>query len=317
MKIIILDGYTLKPGDLSWKGFHDLGQCAVYERTNPAQTYERAKDADVLITNKVVLDANLMEQLPKLKYVGVLATGYNVVDVEAAKKRGISVTNIPAYSTDSVAQIVFAFILNFSQQVMLHSQEVKKGMWENWQDFSFTLTPQTELAGKTLGIVGFGKIGQKIAHIANAFNMDVLFYNPSKREGWDNRARQVGLEELFVGSDYVSINCPLTNDNLGFVNTKLLQLMKPTAYLINTGRGPLVNEQDLADFLNQGKIAGAGLDVLSTEPPKPNNPLLKAKNCYITPHIAWATFEARQRAMEIATNNLKSFIDCKPQNLVG
>ncbi len=317
MKIVILDGYTLNSGDLSWDKFSALGDCTVYARTSSEELYDRAVGADVLITNKVVLSASLMKKLPALKYIGVLATGYNVVDINAAKKQGIVVTNIPAYSTDSVAQMVFAFILNFTQQVMLHTNDVKSGKWTNCEDFSFTSSPQIEIAGKTLGIVGFGKIGQKVAGIGKAFGMNIIFYAPSKKQGFKKFAQQVTLSEVFKQSDYVSINCPLTPENEGFVNRDLLGVMKPGAFLVNTGRGPLINEADLADSLNSKKIAGAGLDVLSTEPPKADNPLLKAKNCYITPHIAWATFEARTRLMNIAVQNLKSFIEGAPQNMVG
>ncbi len=316
MKLIILDGYTLNPGDLSWDKFSALGDCTVYDRTSSGELYERAIGADVLITNKVVLNASLMKKLPTLKYIGVLATGYNVVDINAAKKQGIVVTNIPAYSTDSVAQMVFAFILNFTQQVMLHTNDVRGGKWSASEDFSFTSSPQIEIAGKTLGIIGFGRIGQRVASIGKAFGMNIIFYAPSKKQGFKEIAQQVTLPEVFKLSDFVSINCPLTPDNKGFVNGDLLEMMKPSAFLVNTGRGPLINEDDLADFLNSNKIAGAGLDVLSTEPPKTDNPLLKAKNCYITPHIAWATFEARTRLMNIAVQNLKAFIEGAPQNMV-
>lgn len=317
MKIVVLDGFTLNPGDLSWDGFSTIGECVVYQRTTVGEVYDRSKDADVLITNKVVLDDSMISKLPVLKYIGVLATGYNVVDVIAAKNHGVLVANIPAYSTDSVAQMVFAQVLNFTQQVMLHSNEVKNGKWVNCTDFSFTLTPQIELAGKTLGIIGFGKIGQKVAQIGGAFGMKVVFYNPGRKKGWENIASQVTIEKVFKESDYISINCPLTSDNKGFVNAGLLQTMKPSSFLINTGRGLLINEPDLAAFLNEGKIAGAGLDVLSTEPPKKDNPLLSAKNCFITPHIAWATYEARERLMNIATANLISFINGEPQNVVA
>ena len=317
MKIVVLDGFTLNPGDLSWDRFKAKGECLVYDRTTPEELMERAIGAEVLITNKVVLDASTIAKLPSLRYIGVLATGYNVVDVGAAKKHGVLVTNIPAYSTDSVAQLVFAFILNFAQQVVQHSSEVKSGKWATCKDFSFTVSPQMELAGKTLGIVGFGKIGQKVAHIGKAFGMEVIFYAPSQKSGLGALAKQVSLGEVFKESDFVSINCPLTPENLGFVNASLLKTMKPGSFLVNTGRGPLINEADLAHYLNNNKIAGAGLDVLSTEPPQPDNPLPTAKNCYITPHIAWATLEARQRLMDIAVDNLGAYISGKPQNVVG
>lgn len=316
MEIVILDGYTLNPGDLSWEGIKAFGNCTFYDRTPPELTVERAKDAEVAITNKVILDRNTIEQLPHLKYIGVLATGYNVVDVEAAKDAGITVTNIPAYSTASVAQMVFSHILNYAQNVAVHANSVSTGEWANSIDFSYWETPQIELAGKTIGIIGFGQIGQAVARIALAFGMKVIFNNRSKKET-SLDARQVDLDTLFSESDFISINCPLTSDNAGFINKSTIEKMKPEVFLINTGRGPLINEQDLADALNSGRIAGAGLDVLSVEPAKEDNPLPKAKNCYITPHIAWATIEARTRLMNIATENLKAFLEGKPQNVVS
>lgn len=316
MRIVVLDGHTLNPGDLSWDGLKAMGELTVYDRTNPEQTRERAADAEVIFTNKVVFNRETIESLPKLKFIGVLATGYNVVDIAAANDAGITVCNIPAYSTQSVAQLVFAHILHFANNVALHSSSVRKGDWTQSTDFAYWLTPQTELAGKTLGIVGFGQIGQAVARIALAFGMTVLFNNRSQKATLLN-ARQVDLDTLLQNSDYISINCPLTAENSGFINYVTLRKMKPSAYLVNTGRGPLINEQDLADALNNGDIAGAGLDVLSAEPALPENPLLKAKNCHITPHIAWASLEARQRLMNIATNNLKAFIDGKPINVVG
>lgn len=316
MNIAILDGYTLNPGDLSWKEFQNMGKCAVYDRTPANLTFERAKDAEIVITNKVVFDAEMIGRLPKLKYIGVLATGYNVVDVAAARKAGIIVTNIPAYSTASVAQMVFAHILNFTQNVALHAQSVTSGDWKNCIDFSYSLTPQTELAGKTLGIVGFGQIGQAVANIGLAFGLKVIFNNRSKKDTGLN-AKQVDLDFLLAESDFISINCPLTPDNAGFMNAEAISKMKKTAFLINTGRGPLINETDLAEALNSGRIAGAGLDVLSTEPPTENNPLPAAKNCFITPHIAWATFEARTRLINIAAENLKAFLNGHPKNVVS
>jgi glycerate dehydrogenase len=316
MKIVVLDGYVLNPGDLSWEGIKKMGDCTIYDRTLPELTLERAKEAQVLITNKVVLDQEVIDKLPKLKYIGVLATGYNVVDVGAAKDKGVVVTNIPAYSTASVAQMVFSHILNFAQNVGIHARSVANGEWAESIDFAYWKTPQTELAGKTLGIIGFGQIGQAVAKIGLAFGMKVIFNNRSKKETRID-AVQVELDKLLRESDFVSINCPLTDDNAGFINNKSISLMKPTAFLVNTGRGQLINEKDLADALNSGKIAGAGLDVLSVEPAKSDNPLPKAKNCYITPHIAWATYEARKRLMEIATSNLKAFIDGLPINVVS
>jgi glycerate dehydrogenase len=315
MKIVVLDGYVLNPGDLSWEGVKELGDCIIYDRTSAEQTFERAKGADVLITNKVVVDGELISKLPDLKYIGVLATGYNVVDTISAKKSGVVVTNIPAYSTASVAQMVFSHILNYAQNVSVHANSVAVGEWTKSVDFAYWKTPQMELAGKTLGIIGFGQIGQAVAKIGLAFGMKVIFSNRSKKET-NLDAEQVVLETLFAESDFISINCPLTPENAGFINKATISKMKPTAFLVNTGRGALVNEQDLADALNSGKIAGAGLDVLSVEPAKPENPLPNAKNCYITPHIAWATFEARSRLMKIAEENLKAFLEGKPINTV-
>lgn len=316
MKIVVLDGYALNPGDLSWEGIEKLGDCTVYHRTLPELTVERAKNADAVTTNKVVFDRKIIGELPKLKYIGVLATGFNVVDMVAAKEAGIVVTNIPAYSTDSVAQMVFSHILNFAQNVSVHTNSVTRGDWAKSIDFSYWKTPQIELVGKTLGIIGFGQIGQAVAKIGLAFGMKIIFNNRSKKET-DLNAKQVELNELLSESDFISINCPLTNENSGFINKNTIGKMKPTAFLVNTGRGPLINEQDLADALNAEKIAGAGLDVLSLEPPTENNPLLQAKNCFITPHIAWATIEARTRLMNIATENIKAFLDGKPQNVVS
>lgn len=316
MEIVILDGYTLNPGDLSWEGVKNLGNCTFYDRTPPELTVERAKEADVVFTNKVVLNKEVIEQLPQLKYIGVLATGYNVIDMEAARTAGITVTNIPAYSTASVAQMVFSHILNFAQNVAVHSKSVSEGEWAESMDFSYWETPQVELAGKTLGIIGFGQIGQAVANIALAFGMKIIFNNRSQK-ATDLDARQVDLDTLLAESDFISINCPLTDTNKGFINKETIEKMKPEVFLVNTGRGPLINEQDLADALNNGRIAGAGLDVLSTEPPSEDNPLPKAKNCSITPHIAWATFEARNRLMQIATENLKAFLDENPQNVVS
>jgi glycerate dehydrogenase len=257
-----------------------------------------------------------MEQLPLLKYIGVTATGYNVVDVQAAAKRNIVVTNIPAYSTNSVAQLVFSHILNVANRVELHSASVRNGDWIKSPDFSYSKSPQIELAGKTLGIVGFGRIGSKVAEIGLAFGMKVIFQNRSEKTDLPSGIIQKNISEVFAESDFVSLNCPLTAENGEFVNRDLLKTMKPTAVLINTGRGGLINELDLANALNSGQIAAACLDVLSTEPPLSNNPLISARNCFITPHIAWATFEARLRLLNITIDNLKSFIGGNPQNMV-
>lgn len=307
MKIVVLDGYGLNPGDLSWKGMEALGELTVYDRTSPSELMERSEGAEVLITNKTLITAENMEALPDLKYIGVLATGYNVVDIEAAKARGIVVTNIPAYSTSSVAQMVFAHILNITQRVGHYAEENSKGRWTNNADFCYWDTDLVELDGKKMGIVGFGNIGQATARIAQAFGMEVLLYTSKEQSALPQGMRKVALDELFAESDVISLHCPLTPDTKEMVNAERLKLMKPGAILVNTGRGPLVNEQDLADALNEGRIAAAGLDVLSVEPANADNPLLGAKNCFITPHIAWATKEARTRLMQIAVQNLKSY----------
>ena len=316
MKIVVLDGFALNPGDLSWERLMDLGDCLIFERTKPEEVFGRISDSEVIITNKVVIDKELIGRLPKLRYIGVTATGYNVVDVKVASQRNIVVTNIPAYSTDSVAQLVFSHILNVANRVELHANSVKAGDWTINPDFAYWKTPQIELAGKTLGIVGFGRIGRKVAEIAIAFGMKVIFHNRSLKADIPEGIVQKNMEEVFAESDFVSLNCPLTEENSAFVNLKLLQTMKATAVLINTGRGGLINESDLAEALNSGQIAAACLDVLSTEPPSPQNQLISAKNCFITPHIAWATFEARQRLMNITIDNLKCFHSGHPQNVV-
>lgn len=316
-KIIILDGYTLNPGDLSWDGLQDLGDCLVFDHTPPELTVQRASEAEIILTNKVILDGKSIQSLHNLKYIGVLATGFNVVDTVEARKAGITVTNIPAYSTDSVAQMVFAHILNFTQRIGLHSESVKNGKWSSSLDFSYHLTPQTEIAGKILGIIGFGRIGQAVAKIGKAFGMEVIFFNPSIKENVPDSMSQVPLTELFERSDFISINCPLTDTNAGFINSGLLKIAKSSCFIVNTGRGRLVNEQDVADALNQGTIGGFGTDVLSVEPPAPGNPLLSAKNCFITPHIAWATFEARKRLLETAIQNIRCFLDGNPINVVS
>ena len=308
MRITVLDGYGLNPGDLSWKGFEALGDCTVYDRTTPEQLMERAAGAEILITNKTILTADILKALPDLKYVGILATGYNVVDVKAAKELGIVVTNIPAYSTDSVAQMVFAQILTITQRVEYYTEENRKGRWANSRDFCYWDTPLMELAGKKIGIVGFGHTGQATARIALAFGMKVFAYTSKSAEQLPADITKLSLDELFRTCDVVSLHCPLTDTTKNLVNAERLKQMKSSAILINTGRGPLVNEKDLADALNNGTIYAAGVDVLSCEPPKADNPLLAAKNCYITPHIAWATKEARVRLMDIAVENLRSFL---------
>ena len=307
MKIVVLDGYALNPGDLSWTGMEALGELTVYERTSPSDVLERSAGAEVLITNKTVITAEHMAALPQLKYIGVLATGYNVVDIDEARNRGIVVTNIPAYSTASVAQMVFAHVLNITQRVGYYATENANGRWTNSVDFCYWDTDLVELDGKKMGIVGLGNIGRATARIAQAFGMEVLVVTSKEQSALPEGMKKVTLDELFAQSDVVSLHCPLTPDTKEMVNAARLQTMKPSAILINTGRGPLVNEQDLADALNGVRIAAAGLDVLSVEPSVTGNPLLGARNCFITPHIAWATKEARIRLMDIAVNNLKSY----------
>ena len=307
MKIVVLDGYGLNPGDLSWSGWEALGELKVYDRTSPSELLERSEGAEVLITNKTLITANDMALLPELKYIGVLATGYNVVDIDEAKARGIVVTNIPAYSTASVAQMVFAHILNITQRVGYYADENIRGRWTNNADFCYWDTNLVELDGKKMGIVGYGNIGKATARIALAFGMEVLAYTSKEQKDLPQGVKKATLDELFAESDVISLHCPLTPDTKELVNANRLKTMKPSAILINTGRGPLINEQDLADALNEGRIAGAGLDVLSVEPSVAGNPLLSAKNCFITPHIAWATKEARTRLMDIAINNLRSY----------
>ena len=307
MKIVVLDGYGLNPGDLSWSAWEALGELTVYDRTSPFELLERSVGAEVLITNKTLITAENMAELPSLKYIGVLATGYNVVDIDAAKARGIVVTNIPAYSTASVAQMVFAHVLNITQRVGYYANENTQGRWTNNADFCYWDTNLVELDGKKMGIVGYGNIGKATARIALAFGMEVLAYTSKEQKDLPQGVRKVTLDELFSESDVVSLHCPLTPDTKELVNAERLKTMKPSAILINTGRGPLVNEQDLANALYEGRIAGAGLDVLSVEPSLADNPLLKAKNCFITPHIAWATKEARTRLMDIAINNLRAY----------
>jgi glycerate dehydrogenase len=319
MKIVDLDGYAANPGDLSWDGFKELGELTVYDRTAPEDVLERAKGAQVILTNKVVITEELMDQLPELRYIGVLATGYNVVDIPAARKHGIVVTNIPAYSTMSVAQMVIAHLLNITNQVALHSEAVRQGEWQRNKDFSFSLTPLIELDGKTLGIVGLGNTGTATARIALSLGMRVLAYSSKSAEA----LQQMGLEkaenyeQLFREADVLSLHCPLTEETKHLVNVERLKLMKPTAILINTGRGPLIDEEALADALNEGRIMAAGVDVLQEEPPRKGSPLISARNCYITPHIAWATQAARERLLNIALANVKAFLNGKPQNVVS
>ena len=317
MKITVLDGFAANPGDISWKELEALGECHIYDRTRPEEVLERCKDADVILTNKVVINKQTIEALPHLKYIGVLATGYNVIDIEAAKEHQIVVSNIPAYSTHSVAQMVFAHILNITEQVGHHAEEVRKGRWAKNADFCFWDTPQTELAGKKLGIVGLGHIGNAVARIAIAFEMKVFAATSKVPLQLIPEIKKMELDELFKECDVISLHVPLADDTYHLVDARRLSLMKPSAILINTGRGPLIDEQALADALNHKTLYAAGLDVLSIEPPKADNPLLTARNCFITPHIAWATLEARQRLNDTMISNLKAFIDNNPVNVVN
>ncbi|GGG83264.1 glycerate dehydrogenase [Parapedobacter pyrenivorans] len=318
MKLTILDGYALNPGDLSWEYLNRYGEVMVYDRTPSTEIVERAKEADVVLTNKVPLDTDTLKQLPKLKYIGVLATGYNIIDINQANRQGIVVTNVPGYSTRSVAQLTFALLLELCHHVQYHSDRVMEGKWAQSPDFSFWDYPLIELSEKTIGIVGFGDIGGQVADIATAFGMQVMAYSRTETDqSHRSNFRWVGLDELLAHSDVVSLHCPLTPQTNGMMNKDTLAKMKPSAFLINTSRGPLVVEKDLKELLNRGKIAGAGLDVLSVEPPDPDNPLFGAKNCLITPHIAWATQEARSRLMEIADANLSAYLAGKPVNVVN
>ncbi len=317
MKIVVLDGYALNPGDLSWGGLESMGECEIYDRSPDKMTIERAKDADIVLTNKTLLDAKTISSLSKLRYIGVLATGYNVVDVNAARERGIAVANVPSYGTASVAQMTFAIILELANHVGHHSETVRSGHWCKSQDFCYWNHPLVELEGLTIGIIGFGRIGQAVAKIASGFGMNVLASSRSMKTSQVPGVEMADLDTVFRKSDIVSLHCPLTDDNKSFINPQRLAMMKPNAFLINTSRGLLVDEKALADALNSEMIGGAGLDVLSSEPPKPDNPLLTAKNCFITPHIAWATHAARKRLMEIAIDNVRSFIEGKPKNIVN
>jgi glycerate dehydrogenase len=317
MNIVVLDGYTLNPGDLSWKDLESLGQCTVYDRSAPNEVVPRAKDAEIVLTNKTVLPSDTIKQLPKMKYIGVLATGYNIVDIGTAQDKDIPVTNVPMYGTQSVAQMVFAHLLTLAQHAAHHAQTVIAGRWTSNPDFCYWDMPLIELAGLTMGIIGFGRIGQATARLAIAFGMNVIFYDIAKPSSLPEGCQSAGLDDIFRTSDVISLHCPLTSDTKKVINTERLELMKKTAFLINTSRGPLVDEQALAEALNNKLIAGAGLDVLSEEPPCANNPLLKARNCYITPHIAWATIAARKRLLQKAVDNVASFLKGKPQNIVN
>lgn len=318
MKLVVLDGYTLNPGDLNWEGIKKFGNLEVHDRTPESLIVERCKGAEIIFTNKTPLRESVLSQLPDLKYIGVLATGYNVVDVDYAKARGIAVANVPGYGTASVVQMTFALLLELCQHVQSHSDSVRQGDWAASPDFCYWNYPLIELEGKTIGIIGFGSIGQKVADIATAFGMNIIGFSRTRSDQSHRKNfKWAELDQLLKESDVVSVHCPLFPETQGIINKDSLRKMKPTAFFLNTSRGPLMVDQDLADALNEGIIAGAGIDVLSVEPPAADNPLFKAKNCLITPHIAWATKEARSRLMGIAENNLSSFLNQKPINIVN
>jgi glycerate dehydrogenase len=320
IKIVVLDGYTLNPGDLSWNAMNDMGDLTVFDRTekNLPATLVAIGDAEIVITNKTPITREIMEKTPWLKYIGVLATGYNVVDIIAAREMGITVTNIPDYGTASVAQFTFGMLLEMCHHVGAHNDAVKSGQWAGNSDFCFWNNPLIELAGKTMGIIGFGRIGQTTAKIAQAFGMKVLAYDHTWNKMFENEScRFASMEELLTSSDVISLHCPLNNETEGIINKETLSKMKSGVMIINTARGPLINEVDLSHALNTGKVAGAALDVVSVEPIDENNPLLKAKNCLITPHIAWAPREARERLMRIAVENVSSFLKGSPRNVVN
>jgi glycerate dehydrogenase len=317
-KIVVLDGFALNPGDLSWDALRAMGELQVFDRSADDQVVARAQDAEIVLTNKTRLSAQVLRQLKKIRYIGVLATGYDVVDVDAARERKIPVTNIPTYGTASVAQFTFALLLELCHHVALHGEATRADEWSRSIDFSFWKTPLVELAGKTIGLIGLGQIGRRVAEIALAFEMRVIAADAvrSPVPDWTG-FRWCEVDELLALADAVSLHCPLLPQTRGIINAKSLAMMKPTAFLINTSRGPLIVEHDLAEALNHERIAGAALDVLSSEPPSPDNPLLRAKNCIVTPHIAWATKEARTRLLDTATANLRAFLDGHPVNVVN
>lgn len=317
MKIVILDGFTLNPGDLDWSPLKRFGHVEIYDRTPGHLVLERAAGAEIIFTNKTPLREDTLSQLPQLKYIGVLATGYDVVDITAARRMSISVTNVPGYGPDSVAQMVFSHILNITNNVNLHCRDVEKGGWQKQEDFCYLLSPQIEISKKTMGIIGYGEIGRATARIARAFNMRVLVHTRTEPRSLPENVSCVDLETLLSKSDIVSLHCPLTDSTRHLINSDRLKLMKRTSILINCSRGPLVNEQDLAGALEKGDIAAAGLDVLMVEPPSRENPLIGARNCNITPHIAWATREARTRLLQIAVGNLHSYLQGSAENVVN
>ena len=314
MTIVITDGFTLNPGDLSWTEIENFGAIQYHDRLAPERVAEKCRDANIIVVNKTPINAHTIAAASHLQLIAVTATGYNIVDLEAANKRKIPVCNVPAYGTDSVAQHCFALIFELTNHVGLHEQSVRNGEWSKSRDFSLVKSPVIELAGKTLGIVGLGRIGRKVAKIALAMDIRVIFHDPGKQlEG----SQSCDLDSLFRESDFISLHCPLKPENQGFVNADRLSQMKPSAYLINTSRGALINEADLADALKKNKIAGAALDVLAKEPPVSDHPLVGLSNCIITPHIAWVSFEARQRIMQTTVENIQKFLHGKPQHVVN
>jgi glycerate dehydrogenase len=317
MKIVILDAYTANPGDLSWGSLKELGEVTVYERTRREEIAGRAADADIVLTNKVVMDREMMALLPRLKYIGVLATGYNVVDIEAARERDIIVTNVPAYSTESVAQTVFAHLLTVTNRTEHYAQLNRLGRWAENRDFCYWDTELTELAGKTMGIVGLGHIGRRVAEIALAFGMQVKAMTSKKAEDLPAGIQKAELQSLLASADVVSLHCPLTEGTKHLIHRETLRLMKPSAILINTGRGPLVDDEALAKALNEGRLRAYCADVVTEEPPKADHPLLHAPNAFITPHIAWATVEARKRLLQTAIGNVEAFVNGHPVNVVS
>lgn len=317
MKIVMLDAYTTNPGDLSWNFMKDFGDVTVYDRTPSEKIIERAKDADIIVTNKTPITKEIIDKLPNLKFIALMSTGYNIVDYMYLKEKGIPVSNIPSYSTGAVAQLVMSFVLELAMNVGLHSQSVKSGDWVNSDDFCYWKTPLTELSGKTMGVFGFGRIGRAVAERAKAFGMDVIAYTPRLYGNEPDFVKCVSLDEMLKNADIVSMHCPLTPETEDIVNEEFISKMKDGAYFINTSRGTVVNERALADALNSSKLGGAGLDVLSVEPPKADNPLLSAKNCFITPHIAWAAFETRERLVGILKENIHAFINGNPRNVIN
>lgn len=317
MKLVVLDGYTLNPGDLSWEPLQAIANCQIFDRTAEREIVARAADAEIVLTNKVPLRSASLAALPSLRYIGVLATGFDIIDLNQATRQKIVVTNVPAYSTNSVAQLVFALLLEFCNSVGLHNRAVQDGEWCSSPDFCFWKNPLIELHGKTMGIVGYGRIGKKVAEIARAFGMEVLVHASRRLENFPTGVQWAGLDEIFTKSDVVSLHCPLQPATRGIINAARIEQMKSSAILINTSRGGLIVEEDLADALNSGRLAGAGLDVLSVEPPMAANPLIGAKNCILSPHIAWATRESRTRLLRVAISNIASWLAGHPENVVN